>query len=131
MARVKEKTINEVFVDDEGTVRVIYHSAQTAPKLKRTVDRALDIMQKLITKDKPVRLLVDIRDMGPYDQPARLVELHARTVLPFWKMAMVTTGEGPESEIISRQLTSMSGRRSEIRYFKREDDALGWLSFMR
>ncbi len=88
-------------------------------------------MQKLLDEDKPVRLLVDIRDLNEYDQPSRLVEMQARTALPFWKMAFVTNREPQAGEKISRMITSMSGRKQEIRYFQREDDALGWLSFMR
>lgn len=125
------KTINEVFVDTKGVIRSIYHGPQTAERLRRTNARIMYIMSKLVAEDKPIRLLADIRDMGDYDQPARLEEMHARTRLPFWKMAIVTGSETSAGEQISRMLTAMSGRKAEIRYFRREDDAIGWMSFMR
>ncbi len=87
----------------------------------------LTIADILIRNDLPVRVLIDIQDMGPYDQAARILEMRARTVLPFWKLSFVTTPEHPEQEQISRKLTMMSGRRKEIRYFEHEDDAIGWL----
>ena len=89
------------------------------------------IMEILIRQDKPIKLLIDIRDTGQYDQSARFVEMHARSILPFWKLAFVTSSRHLPSEDISRRITQMSGRKQEIRYFQREDDAIGWLSFMR
>ena len=130
MTRTTNTVVNEVFLDDEGVIRGVYHGAQTGAELQSMIERIMRIMAILIRNDKPVRLLVDIRDMGQYDRAARLVEMHARTVLPFWKMAFVTSVHHPEQEQISRKLTLMSGRRKEIRYFEREDDAIGWLSFV-
>ena len=131
MARSSTPTENEVFLDEYGVIHSIYHGEQTVNVLLRTIDRMRKIMDILITNDKPVKLLADIRDMGQYEQPARIIEMHARTVLPFWKMAFVTSDKYPEGEQVSRKLTEMSGRKNEIRYFWREDDAIGWLSFMR
>ncbi len=131
MARRPKPTENKVSVGKDGIIRVVYHGSQTASTLQDMTTRQLAIMQRLIDSDKPVMLLVDIRDLGEFSLSAKLVDMHARTILPFWKMALVTSGARPESEIISRKLTSMSGRRKEIRYFQREDDAVGWLSFMR
>lgn len=131
MARTTQKTVNEVFLDGRGVIHAIYHGRQSVVDLQQTIERILRIMAILVRNDRPVRLLADIRDMGQYEQPARLVEMHARTILPFWKMAFVTSGMLPEGEQVSRRLTLMSGRKSEIRYFRREDDAIGWLSFMR
>lgn len=91
------------------------------------IERMLRIADILIKNDRPVRILIDIRDMGPYDQAAKILEMRARTVLPFWKLAFATAPEHPEQECISRKLTMMSGRRKEIRYFEHEDDAVGWL----
>ena len=116
--------------DDEGIIHGVYHGPQTGVGLQKTIERIMRIMDILIRNDKPVRLLVDIRDMGQYDPMARLVDMHSRTVLPFWKMAFVTSHQHPVQEQVSRKLTLMSGRRKEIRYFQREDDAVGWLSFM-
>lgn len=130
MTRVISKTSNKVFLDKEGVIHTIYHGQQTGEDMQRTFERIMKIMKLLIESDKPVRLLIDMRDMGPYDLSARLVEMHARTVLPYWKLAFVTSSEHPYQEQISRKLTLMSGRRKEIRYFIREDDAIGWLSFM-
>ncbi len=124
-------SLNEVYLDEQDVVRTVYHGRQTAAGLLRTTTEIMEIMQQLVADDKPVRLLADIRDMGVYDQPARIIEMQARTALPFWKLAYVTTGAQPEGEKLSRVITSMSARRQEIRYFKREDDALGWLSFMK
>jgi hypothetical protein len=131
MVAVTKKSVNEVRLDKDGVVRSVYHGSQTAAGLLRTITKIMKIMQKLLDEDKPVRLLVDIRDLNEYDQPSRLVEMQARTTLPFWKMAFVTNREPQAGEKISRMITSMSGRKQEIRYFQREDDALGWLSFMR
>lgn len=130
MTRVISKTANKVFLDKEGVIHTTYHGQQTGETLQRTFERIMKIMKLLIESDKPVRLIIDIRDMGQYDLSARLVEMHARTVLPYWKLAFVTSSEHPYQEQISRKLTLMSGRRKEIRYFIREDDAIGWLSFM-
>ena len=130
MARATKNAVNEVYLDDEGVIRSVYHGLQTGDGLQRTIERIKKIMDILIINDKPVRLLIDIRDMGQFDPGARLVEMHARTMLPFWKMAFVTSHQHPEQEQISRKLTLMSGRRKEIRYFEREDDAVGWLSFV-
>jgi len=126
-----KKTVNDVRLDKNGVVRIIYHGSQTASKLMQTMTNIMKIVQKLLDADKPVKLLVDIRDLSEYDQPSRLVEMQARATLPFWKMAFVTTADENLAENISRKLTMMSGRKQEIRYFKREDDAIGWLSFMR
>jgi hypothetical protein len=131
MARPQTHTENEVFLDEHGVIHTVYHGEQTVKALLHTIDRVRKIMDILIRDDKPVRLLADIRDMGQYEQPARIIEMHARTVLPFWKMAFVTSDKHPEGEDVSRKLTLMSGRKNEIRYFWREDDAIGWLSFMR
>ena len=130
MARATKTAVNEVYLDDEGVIHSTYHGPQTGAGLQHTIERIMKIMDILIRNDKPVRLLVDIRDMGQYDPAAKLVEMHARTVLPFWKMAFVTSHQHPEQEQISRKLTLMSGRRKEIRYFEREDDAIGWLSYI-
>ena len=119
--------MNEVYLDDNGVIHSIYHGIQTGDGLQHTIERIMKIMEILIRHDKSVCLLVDMRDMGGYDTSARLVEMHARTVLPFWKMAFVTAPDHPEQEAVSRKLTLMSGRRKEIRYFVREDDAVGWL----
>lgn len=124
-------TENKVFLDSNDVVWSVYHGPQTAATLLKTTTEILEIMRKLVEHDKPVRLLADIRDMGGYDQPARIVEMQSRTALPFWKLAYVTTDKQPEGEKLSRIITAMSARRQEIRYFQREDDALGWLSFMR
>jgi hypothetical protein len=131
MVAAAKKNTNEVRLDKDGVIRSVYHGSQTAAGLMRTIAKIMKIMQKLLDQDKPVRLLVDIRDLNDYDQPSRLVEMQARTVLPFWKMAFVTTSKQHAGEKISRMITSMSGRKQEIRYFQREDDAIGWLSFMR
>ncbi len=131
MARDTNKLANEVFLDEHGVIHVVYHGQQKAGELQATIDRIRKIIDILVSSDRPVRLLADIRDLSGYEQPARLVDMHARTILPFWKMAFVTTHEHPEGEEVSRKLTHMSGRKSEIRYFQREDDAVGWLSFMR
>lgn len=120
--------MNEVFLDSGGVVRSIYHGPQNGREMRKTLERIMKIMEILLRDDKPIRLLVDIRDMGEYDPMARLIDMHSRTVLPFWKMAFVTSPSHPASEDISRKLTLMSGRRKEIRYFQREDDAVGWLS---
>lgn len=131
MVNIAKHAVNEVFLDDHGVIHSIYHGPQTGRMLQRTFNRVMKIMDILIKQDMPVKLLVDIRDMGEYDQQGKMVEMHARTILPFWKMAFVTTHSHPQPEQISRKLTLMSGRRKEIRYFEREDDAVGWLSFMR
>jgi hypothetical protein len=131
MATSTHNTVNEVFLDGREIVRTVYHGRQTVASLMETTTKVLDIMQKLVEKDKPVRFLADIRDLDDYEQPARIVEMQARTALPFWKMAFVTSGKLPEGEKQSRLFTAMSGRRAEIRYFQREDDAIGWLSVMR
>lgn len=130
MASAVKDAVNRVYLDNQSIVRCIYHGRQTAVTLLDTTTMILEIMRKLVEEDKPVRLLADIRDLSDYDQPSRIVEMQARTALPFWKMAFVTSGQVTSGEKISRTLTSMSGRRSEIRYFRREDDAIGWLSFM-
>ena len=124
----KYNAVNEVFLDKGGVIRSVYHGPQNGSEMRQTLDRIMKIMEILLRADKPIRLLVDIRDMGQYDPMARLIEMHARTVLPFWKMAFVTSPKHPPSEDVSRKLTMMSGRRKEIRYFQREDDPVGWLS---
>jgi hypothetical protein len=131
MDYLAKQVANEVFLDDNGVIHGVYHGRQTGRMLQRTFNRIMKIMDILIKQDLPIKLLIDIRDMGEYDQAGKLVEMHARTILPFWKMAFVTAITHPEPEKISRKLTLMSGRRKEIRYFVREDDAIGWLSFMR
>ena len=131
MANSIKNVVNDVFLDDQSIVRCVYHGRQTAISLLETTTKILEIMRGLVEQDKPVRLLADIRDLSDYDQPSRIVEMQARTALPFWKMAFVTAVQPTSGEKVSRTLTSMSGRRGEIRYFKREDDALGWLSFMK
>ncbi len=128
VSAVEKRASNKVFVDTIGVIHGVYHGPQTARGLQRMIKRIAKIMDELIQQDSPVRLLLDIRDMGQYDVSARLVEMHARTVLPYWKLAFVTSEHHPSVEQISRKLTLMSGRRKEIRYFQREDDALGWLS---
>ena len=130
MANTMRNAVNEVYLDDQSIVKCIYHGRQTATTLLETTTKILEIMRELVEHDKPVRLLSDIRDLSDYDQPSRIVEMQARTALPFWKMAFVTSGQATNGEKVSRTLTSMSGRKSEIRYFRREDDAIGWLSFM-
>jgi hypothetical protein len=130
MVNSVKKAVNDVFLDDQSVVRCIYHGRQTAISLLETTTKILEIMRGLVEQDKPVRLLADIRDLSDYDQPSRIVEMQARTALPFWKMAFVTAGAQTSGEKVSRTLTSMSGRKGQIRYFKREDDAIGWLSFM-
>ena len=130
MANSVKQTTNDVYLDDNSVVRCVYHGRQTAITLLETTTKILEIMRGLVEKDEPVRLLADIRDLSDYDQPSRIVEMQARTALPFWKMAFVTSGLPTTGEKVSRTLTSMSGRKSEIRYFRREDDAIGWLSFM-
>lgn len=95
--------------------------------MHEAIEHMLRIADILIKNDRPVQVLIDIRDMGPCDQAARILEMRARTVLPFWKLAFVTAPNHPEQEQISRKLTLMSGRRKEIRYFEHEDDAVGWL----
>jgi hypothetical protein len=130
MVRATKSAVNEVYLDDDGVIHGIYHGSQTGAGLQDMMERIMRIMDIMIRNDKPVRLLIDIRDMGEFDPAARLVEMHARTVLPFWKMAFVTSHQHPEQEQVSRKLTLMSGRRKEIRYFEREDDAVGWLSFI-
>lgn len=128
MVHIAKTAANEVYLDKGGVVRSVYHGPQNGKEMRQTLERIMKIMEILLRDDKPIRLLVDIRDMGQYDPMARLIEMHARTVLPFWKMAFVTSPSHPGSEDISRKLTLMSGRRKEIRYFEREDDAVGWLS---
>lgn len=122
---------NKVFLDKEGVIHSVCQGPQTVEKLEATTRRIMRIAQVLVGQDHPVRILNDIRGMGQSNQQARLIELHMMTILPFWKMAVVTAADHPPSEQVSRQLTSMSARKSEIRYFQREDDAIGWLSFMR
>lgn len=130
MVNLTKQITNEVFLDDRGVIHSVYHGRQTGKRLERTFARIKKIMDILIKQDMPIKLLVDIRDMGEYDQYGKLVEMHARTILPFWKMAFVTSPHHPPDEGVSRKLTLMSGRRKEIRYFEHEDDALGWLSFI-
>lgn len=130
MVNIARNAVNEVFLDDHGVIHSIYHGPQNGRIMQRTFNRIMKIMDILIKQDMPVRLLIDIRDMGAYDMQGKMVEMHARTILPFWKMAFVTDKTHPHPEQISRKLTLMSGRRKEIRYFEREDDAIGWLSYM-
>jgi hypothetical protein len=130
MVNIARNAVNEVFLDDHGVIHGIYHGPQNGRIMQRTFNRIMKIMDTLIKQDMPVRLLIDIRDMGAYDMQGKMVEMHARTILPFWKMAFVTDKTHPQPEQISRKLTLMSGRRKEIRYFEREDDAIGWLSYM-
>lgn len=127
MTRTSSKVANEVFLDDMGVIRCVYHGAQSASAMHDAIEHMLRIADILIKNDRPVRVLIDIRDMGPYDQAARILEMRARTVLPFWKLAFATAPNYPEQEQISRKLTLMSGRRKEIRYFEHENDAVGWL----
>jgi len=128
MVVVSGKVKNRVFLDKRHVIHCIYAGAQTATSIQTMIERIMKIMDKLIMQDKPVKLLIDIRGMDNYDVPARLLEMRARTMLPYWKLAFVTNDEQTVSEQVSRKLTLMSGRRNEIRYFRREDDALGWLS---
>lgn len=130
MDRVVKQKSNQVYLDDDGVIHSVYHGPQTGEGLKKTIERILRLMEIMIRNDRPVKLLVDMRDMGEYTTAARLVEMHARTILPFWKMAFVTSRQHPSQEEVSRKLTLMSGRRKEIRYFEREDDAVGWLSYI-
>lgn len=130
MSAVKAKQGNQVYLDDKSVIHGIYKGTQTASDMQAMIEKIMKIMNRLIKQDKPVKLLIDIREMGQYDVPARLIDMRAR-LLPFWKLAFVTNNEQTVSEQVSRKLTLMSGRRNEIRYFRREDDAMGWLSFMR
>lgn len=130
MVNVINHFANKVFLGKDGIVHGVYHGPQTGQGMRETLDRMIKIMEILLRDDKPIRVLVDISDMGLYDPMARLVEMHARTILPFWKMAFVTSDNHPPAEDISRKLTLMSGRRKEIRYFQREDDAKGWLNIV-
>lgn len=122
-----KKLTNIVYLGNDGVVRSIYHGPQTGSGMRETLEKIMRIMEIFLRDDKPIKLLVDIRDMGQYDTMARLVEMHARTILPFWKMAFVTSDRHLPSEDVSRKLTLMSGRRKEIRYFQRDDDAVAWL----
>lgn len=131
MVRDTKTTTNRFSLGKDGIIRAVYNGTQTAASMQRVTDRLLKIMQPLIDDDKPVMLLADIRGMGDFDQSARLVDMHARTVLPFWRMALVTSDDLPPSEMISRTITSMSGRKKEIRYFQKEADAIGWVSVAR
>lgn len=127
MTRTSNKVSNEVFLDNVGIIHCVYHGTQNFSAMHDATEHMLKIVDILIKNDRPVRILIDMRDMGPYDQAARILEMRARTVLPFWKLAFVTAPNHPEQEQISRKLTLMSGRRKEIRYFEHEDDAVGWL----
>ncbi len=114
-------------MDEAGVIRIVYHGNQTKTSLAQVIGRGLVLAGKLVEQDKPVIVLADIRDMGEHTVAARMTGLRARTVLPFWKMAIVTTDNDRYTAKISRIMTSMSGRRKEIRYFKREAWALRWL----
>lgn len=131
MVVANSKVKNRVFLDKRNVIHAIYAGAQTVTSVQIVIERIMKVMNKLIAQDMPVKLLIDIREMGDYDVPARLLEMRARTMLPYWKLAFVTNDQQTVSEQVSRTLTLMSGRRNEIRYFRREDDAIGWLSFMR
>ena len=127
MIHPKKQRDNKVFLDKLGIIHNVYYGQQTAQTLKMTHERTMSLIVRLIAVDSPVWVLADIRSMGQYDVPARFVEMHARTVIPYWKMAIVTSEPRTIGERVSRQLTAMSGRKCQIRYFEREDDAIGWL----
>ncbi len=127
MVRDTGKLTNIVSLDEKGFVSIVYHGDQTRTSLTLVIERVMLIVEKLLENDKPVMVLADIRDMGVHTPAARMTGLRARTIIPFWKMAIITSRSDLYTAKISTIMTSMSGRRKEIKYFKSQLGAAKWL----
>lgn len=123
-----KKLTDEVFLDSNRFVHIIYHGDQDKRSGQRTINRVMTIVMRLVRQDSMVNILADIRDMGKHTPNARQVGAHARETMPYRKMAIVVSDTDPYTAKISKIVTSMSSRKKEIGYFKTEELAIEWLS---
>lgn len=121
-----EQNENEVFLSDDGIVRIIYHGNQTKPLLQRAIRQATILMRQLAKEGGRVLVLADIRDMGTHTEGARMIGVQARSTMPFWKMAIITSELDPHTANISKMISAMSGRSKEIGYFLSDAEAISW-----
>lgn len=118
--------MNDVFLDDEGLIRVVYHGKFTQAAGERDIRNIMAIVARLEAEQRPILVLADTRDMGAHTLASRQTGLKAREVIPFSKMAIITN-EDVYIATISKMITSLSKRQKEIGYFDNESDALKWL----
>ncbi len=98
------------------------------PMTKDDVSRLLPLANKMLENKKHRRFLVDLSDVPlqkMVDKEARQVIRNYRDGKDFEKMAIF--GASPIARMIAKVMISVAGPSGSTRFFKSEDEAVGWI----
>ncbi len=116
---------NEVKLDKKaGVINVIDHGIQTKEKLVTTGNAIRNVSKELRSENLPVRILIDVRDMGEQTADSRSEVVNLFKTLDFDKTAAF--GANIYIKYVINFILYVLNR-SKIKYFETENEAKEWL----
>ncbi len=112
--------------EDAGIIYSIYHGDQTKESIHDITVAAKEVITKLRGKQKPVYILIDVRDVKNQDSGGRKAAIDGINTLDYDKMAIF--GASLMIKYVAQFLIRTSHMQDKVKYFTTEAEARAWLA---
>lgn len=117
---------NVLVWDERGFIRHQYIGDQSVQLVANDIARIENIVAELRTRKQPVKLLVDVSEIGKTTDAMRRISIDSAKRLKYDKVAVV--GKGVFFKYLTKFVALEFKAYSEIRYFDSKVEAETWLT---
>lgn len=116
---------NRVFLDEAGFIRVIFEGDLNYDSVERVTQQLEPLISAFHQQNKPALVLIDITKVGKQDSGARKAGQEGLKRLKYDKFAIC--GGDFFVRNIAGILVKGIGKTDTVKFFKTQDEAIGWL----
>lgn len=116
---------NEVRLGDDGFIHNVYRGDQSEASVLQVAEETLALIDELRDRGRPVRLLVDLREMGGSSASSRRASWEALKGSDYDRIAIF--GANRFLKHVANLIIRASGRADVARTFGSREQAVAWL----
>ena len=117
--------MNSVYLDEKNIINHIYVGDQTVEMVASDINKVEGLVNSLRSQNKPVRLFLDISEIGKTTDAARRVSIDSAKKLKYDRVAVY--GKSVFFKYLVKLVASQLLRFSTIEYFDSKEKAYEWL----
>ena len=115
-----------VFTNRHQIIEIIYDGDHDVGDSNRVVEQLIGEVAKLKSRGQPVKLLMDLTNLGKTDRRARQNVIKMARTLDFQRVGVF--GANTFNQILAKFIILVSGKTARIKIFPSRNLALGWLN---
>lgn len=116
---------NEIFLNKQGVIEIIYHGDQTPVLVTDLIGRLNALADKLRREGEAVNCIIDFSDFGKTDLSTNRLAGQALLKMEYHRMAGF--GATPFVRALTNLISRASGKASKNRHFETRAEAERWL----